>query len=155
MMKKLALIVLVVVFAAAAWMGSAQAADTIKIGFNAPLTGFAASDGKSASEGAKLAVEQINSAGGVNGKMIELVIYDDQAKPAQAIPIANKLGRIGQLFRPDPVCCRYFSGSRDPLHLRLCHPSGYHACWKLCLSDQLSGADSGTRRRQTGRRYAG
>jgi branched-chain amino acid transport system substrate-binding protein len=94
MMKKLALIVLVVVFAAAAWMGSAQAADTIKIGFNAPLTGFAASDGKSASEGAKLAVEQINSAGGVNGKMIELVIYDDQAKPAQAIPIANKL--IGQ-----------------------------------------------------------
>jgi branched-chain amino acid transport system substrate-binding protein len=94
MMKKLALIVLVVVFAASAWMDSAQAADTIKIGFNAPLTGFAASDGKSASEGAKLAVEQVNSAGGINGKMIELVIYDDQAKPAQAIPIANKL--IGQ-----------------------------------------------------------
>jgi branched-chain amino acid transport system substrate-binding protein len=94
MTKKLALIALVVVFAAPAWTGSAQAADTIKIGFHAPLTGFAASDGKSASEGAKLAVEQINSAGGVNGKMIELVIYDDQAKPAQAIPIANKL--IGQ-----------------------------------------------------------
>lgn len=93
-MKKLALIALIVVFAAAAWTGSVQAADTIKIGFHAPLTGFAASDGKSASEGAKLAVEQINSAGGVNGKMIELVIYDDQAKPAQAIPIANKL--IGQ-----------------------------------------------------------
>ena len=93
-MKKLALLVLVVIFAAPAWMGSAQAADTIKIGFHAPLTGFAASDGKSASEGAKLAVEQVNSAGGVNGKMIELVSYDDQAKPAQAIPIANKL--IGQ-----------------------------------------------------------
>jgi branched-chain amino acid transport system substrate-binding protein len=93
-MKKLALITLAVVFAAVAWQGSIQAADTIKIGFNAPLTGFAASDGKSASEGAKLAVEQVNSAGGVNGKMLELVIYDDQAKPAQAIPIANKL--IGQ-----------------------------------------------------------
>jgi branched-chain amino acid transport system substrate-binding protein len=94
MMKKLAIILLAVVFATTGWLGSAHAADTIKIGFNAPLTGFAASDGKSASEGAKLAVEQINSAGGINGKMLELVIYDDQAKPAQAIPIANKL--IGQ-----------------------------------------------------------
>ena len=94
MMKKLAFMVMAIIFAAPIWLGSGHAADTIKIGFNAPLTGFAASDGKSASEGAKLAVEQINSAGGINGKMLELVIYDDQAKPAQAIPIANKL--IGQ-----------------------------------------------------------
>jgi len=94
MMKKLSLIALAVVFAAAAGLSSANAADTIKIGFHAPLTGFAASDGKSSSEGAKLAVEQVNSAGGINGKMLELVIYDDQAKAAQAIPIANKL--IGQ-----------------------------------------------------------
>ena len=72
----------------------ASAADTIKIGFHAPLTGFAASDGKSSTEGAKLAVKQINDAGGVLGKKLELVVYDDQAKPAQAIPIANKL--IGQ-----------------------------------------------------------
>jgi branched-chain amino acid transport system substrate-binding protein len=70
------------------------AADTIKIGFHAPLTGFAASDGKSATEGAKLAVSQINAIGGVLGKSLELVVYDDEAKPAQAIPIANKL--IGQ-----------------------------------------------------------
>jgi branched-chain amino acid transport system substrate-binding protein len=88
------LIALAIVFAAAAGLSSADAADKIKIGFHAPLTGFAASDGKSSSEGAKLAVEQINSAGGINGRMLELVIYDDQAKPAQAIPIANKL--IGQ-----------------------------------------------------------
>ena len=74
--------------------GTASAADTIKIGFHAPLTGFAASDGKSATEGAKLAVRQINDAGGVLGKDVDLVVYDDQAKPAQAIPIANKL--IGQ-----------------------------------------------------------
>ena len=71
-----------------------MAADTIKIGFHAPLTGFAASDGKSATEGAKLAVQQINDAGGVLGKQLDLIVYDDQAKPAQAIPIANKL--IGQ-----------------------------------------------------------
>ncbi|WDP91459.1 MAG: ABC transporter substrate-binding protein [Desulfobacter sp.] len=74
--------------------GAALAADTIKIGFNAPLTGFAASDGKSSSLGAKLAVDQINKAGGVLGKQLELVVYDDQASASQSIPIANKL--IGQ-----------------------------------------------------------
>ncbi|RTZ99636.1 MAG: branched-chain amino acid ABC transporter substrate-binding protein [Deltaproteobacteria bacterium] len=75
-------------------LSASMAADTIKIGFHAPQTGFAASDGKSATIGAELAVEQINAAGGVLDKKLELVVYDDQAKPAQAIPIANKL--IGQ-----------------------------------------------------------
>ncbi len=93
MNKKLLLTALAIVFTAAG-LGNVFGAEKIKIGFHAPLTGFAASDGKSASEGAKLAVEQINSAGGVKGAMLELIVYDDQAKAAQAIPIANKL--IGQ-----------------------------------------------------------
>ncbi len=67
------------------------AAETIKIGINVPLTGFAASDGTSALNGAKLATEQINSAGGINGKQLELVVYDDQASPKQSVPIAIKL----------------------------------------------------------------
>ena len=66
-------------------------AASIKIGFNVPLTGFAAADGKSALNGAQLAVEQINGAGGINGDMLELVIYDDQASPKEAVPIAQKL----------------------------------------------------------------
>lgn len=66
-------------------------ADTIKIGLNVPLTGFAAADGKSALNGAELAVEQINAKGGVNGNKIELVVYDDQASPKEAVPIAQKL----------------------------------------------------------------
>ena len=90
-MKKLLIIALIAFVAAIGLSGPVEAADKVKIGFHAPLTGFAASDGKSSSEGAKLAVEQINATGGINGKMVELVIYDDQAKPAQAIPIANKL----------------------------------------------------------------
>lgn len=74
--------------------GTVLAADTIKFGFHAPLTGFAASDGKSATTGAELAVDQINAAGGLLGKKVELVVYDDAAEPKQAIPIVNKL--IGQ-----------------------------------------------------------
>ncbi|KLN59560.1 branched-chain amino acid ABC transporter substrate-binding protein [Kiloniella spongiae] len=69
-------------------------ADTVKIGMNVPLTGFAAADGKSALLGAELAVEQANAEGGINGTEIELVHYDDQASPKQSVPIANKL--IGQ-----------------------------------------------------------
>jgi len=70
---------------------SAFATSTIKIGMNVPLTGFAAADGQSALNGAKLAISQINAAGGVQGKQVELVVYDDQASPKQAVPIANKL----------------------------------------------------------------
>ncbi len=88
------LMLMVAIFFVIFCFGNAWGGDTIKIGFNVPLTGFAASDGKSATFGAKLAVKQINEAGGVNGKMLELVIYDDQAKASQSIPIANKM--IGQ-----------------------------------------------------------
>ncbi len=70
--------------------GSALA-EPVKIGFNVPLTGFAAADGKSALNGAELAVEQANAAGGVNGDEIELVVYDDQASPKESVPIAQKL----------------------------------------------------------------
>lgn len=65
-------------------------AQTVKIGFHAPLTGFAAADGKSALNGAELAVDEINAAGGINGRKIELVVVDDQAKADQAVPLANK-----------------------------------------------------------------
>lgn len=63
----------------------------IKVGINVPLTGFAAADGQSALNGAKLAVAQANAAGGVNGEKIELVVYDDQASAKEAVPVATKL----------------------------------------------------------------
>src|SRR5260370_6064129 len=63
----------------------------VKIGFQAPLTGPSATDGKSAQIAASMAVEDINAAGGVLGQKVELVTYDDQAKSDQAIFTANKL----------------------------------------------------------------
>ncbi|MGH6948925.1 MAG: ABC transporter substrate-binding protein, partial [Kiloniellales bacterium] len=71
--------------------GPARAADPIKIGFNAPLTGFAAADGQSALLGAELAIDQANAEGGVDGQPLELVVYDDQAAGKEAVPVANKL----------------------------------------------------------------
>lgn len=63
----------------------------IKIGFNVPLTGFAAFDGNSALQGAKLAVAEANAKGGINGEKIDLVVYDDQASAKEATPVATKL----------------------------------------------------------------
>ena len=86
--KVLASVVLGTTVLAASISGQA---DSIKVGFNVPLTGFAAADGKSARIGAELAVEQVNASGGVNGKNLELVIYDDQASPKESAPLAAKL----------------------------------------------------------------
>jgi branched-chain amino acid transport system substrate-binding protein len=76
---------------AAGVLAAGPALADIKIGFNVPLTGFAAADGQSSLNGAKLAVAQANAAGGVHGEKIELVVYDDQASPKEAIPVATKL----------------------------------------------------------------
>ncbi len=67
------------------------AANTIKIGFFAPLTGFAAADGTSAKRGAMLAVERINKSGGINGKQVKLIVYNDMAKSQEAVTIAREL----------------------------------------------------------------
>jgi branched-chain amino acid transport system substrate-binding protein len=71
-------------------LSAGACAQAVRIGFQAPLTGPAAADGKSALQGAQLAVEQINATGGLNGRTLELVVSDDQTQAAQAIPLANK-----------------------------------------------------------------
>jgi ABC-type branched-subunit amino acid transport system substrate-binding protein len=77
--------------AAAVALSASPAWAQLKVGFNVPLTGFAAADGKSALEGAKLAVAQANAKGGVAGQKIELVVYDDQATAKEAVPSATRM----------------------------------------------------------------
>ncbi len=71
--------------------GTAGAADTVKIGLMAPLTGFAAADGLSVLNSVKLAVERVNAEGGVLGKKVQLVAYDDRADAKEAVGLARKL----------------------------------------------------------------
>ena len=52
----------------------AHAQGTLKLGFFAPLTGFAAADGASARHAAEIAVEELNAAGGIKGKKVGLAI---------------------------------------------------------------------------------
>jgi branched-chain amino acid transport system substrate-binding protein len=70
---------------------TANAAETIKIGLLAPLTGFAAADGLSVKNSVDLAVEKVNKEGGLLGKKVELVTYDDRADAKDAVALAQKL----------------------------------------------------------------
>jgi branched-chain amino acid transport system substrate-binding protein len=66
------------------------AQDTIKVGEYASLTGKEATYGQAAHKGTLLAVEEVNAAGGVLGRQIELITEDDQSKPGEAATIVRK-----------------------------------------------------------------
>lgn len=89
-MRKLS-IALVLAGIAGGTMSAASAQETIKIGVIQPLTGSVAYNGLTYVNGAKLAVERRNAAGGVLGKKIELVIEDGQCQPAKSVNAAEKL----------------------------------------------------------------
>ena len=70
---------------------STQAADPIKIGVDGPFTGGSSSMGVSMRDGVRMAVDEINKAGGVLGRPIQLVERDDEAKNERGVQIAQEL----------------------------------------------------------------
>ena len=70
---------------------AADTAETIKLGGVGPLTGGYANYGLSVQHGAELAVKEINAAGGVNGKQLELSFQDSQGDPESAVAAYGKL----------------------------------------------------------------
>ena len=71
--------------------GSGSSGDTIKIGANLELSGAVASYGSSINDGAKLAIDEINADGGINGKKIEYVAVDNKSDNAEAVTAAIRL----------------------------------------------------------------
>ncbi|MEK1913976.1 MAG: ABC transporter substrate-binding protein, partial [Pseudomonas chlororaphis] len=80
------------------------AADTIKIGIAGPKTGPVAQYGDMQFSGAKMAIEQINAKGGVDGKQLQAVEYDDACDPKQAVAVANKVVNDGVKFVIGHLC---------------------------------------------------
>src|SRR6185369_801116 len=76
---------------AALFAGSAVAQDAIRIGVTQPLTGAFAASGNYVTQGAKIAEDQINAAGGVLGKKIQLIVEDNKSNPTEAVATAEKL----------------------------------------------------------------
>lgn len=71
--------------------GDASGTETIKLGGVGPLTGGYANYGLSVQHGAELAVKEINAAGGVNGKQLEVNFQDSQGDPESAVAAYGKL----------------------------------------------------------------
>lgn len=84
-------VLLMVVCAALLLSPAAMAEETVKMGMLVPLTGPAAADGASALASVQIALDQVNEAGGVLGKQVELIYYDDRADTKDAVALAYKL----------------------------------------------------------------
>ena len=91
-------------------LGAGSAWAQIKIGSAGPMTGQYAAFGEQLKRGAEMAVAEINAAGGVNGKKLELVIGDDACDPKQATAVANKMVSDKVVF----VAGHFCSGSSIP-----------------------------------------
>ena len=102
--------------------------DPVKIGYLPALTGPSSSTGIGINRGTELAVSEINNAGGVNGRKIELVVRDTQSDPTKAV---NAVAELTQRQRASIVWGPLNSGealAATPLIARNKVPM-LHPCW--------------------------
>ena len=95
-----------------------SAAESIRVGAYASLTGKEATWGQAAEKGTRLAIDEINAAGGVLGRPLELIIEDNQSKPGDSATVVRKLisrdrvvvvlGEVssGRSLEAAPICQR-------------------------------------------------
>ncbi len=77
--------------------GSSGGGDTIKVGHLASLTGNEATFGQSAEKGIRIALDEINKAGGILGKQVEVITVDDQSKNQEVNNCMVKLTQKDQV----------------------------------------------------------
>ena len=88
----------VVLTAMAIAPGASAADEPILIGYHGPMTGPASWVGLGGRDGALLALEEINAAGGIHGRKLKMLSYDDAAKPSEAEAVAKKMIESDQVF---------------------------------------------------------
>lgn len=91
MKRNIILVSFVVIIGLLIYGCTPQQSNIIRIGFVAPLTGDQAEIGIDMKNGALMAVEEANAAGGVLGKKLEFVPMDDKHDPKEAVAVAQKL----------------------------------------------------------------
>ena len=95
--------ILCVALSAMSVSAPASAADPIKIGFSMALSGGIASNGKAALLAIKMWAEEVNAKGGLLGRKVDLVYYDDQSNPSTVPGIYTKLisvDKVDLVFSP-------------------------------------------------------
>jgi len=78
-------------------VGPASAAETFKVGVLIPITGTQAVMSEDLITGFKLAQEEINAAGGVLGKPVQLIIEDTETRPSPGMDAARKLVEVDRV----------------------------------------------------------
>ncbi|SHD76195.1 ABC transporter substrate-binding protein [Schnuerera ultunensis] len=68
-----------------------ESKDEIKIGLYGTITGSNALAGEMLEKGGQLAVKEINAAGGINGRPLKLIVYDDKSSPEGAVKAVTRL----------------------------------------------------------------
>jgi len=93
--KKLTLLLTLMVLLATVLSGCGGAAggesDTIKLGVIGPLTGDYSMYGTAVANAAQLAADEINAAGGIDGKQVEIIAYDSKGDKTEAVNAYNRL----------------------------------------------------------------
>lgn len=87
----LVLAVLLVFSTGLVFSGCKSSSDTIKIGAIMPMTGDVSLYGTGTVNSINIAIDEINKAGGINGKKVELIFEDDENKPEKSVDAYNKL----------------------------------------------------------------
>ncbi|MEV8505265.1 branched-chain amino acid ABC transporter substrate-binding protein [Actinoplanes sp. NPDC051475] len=108
------------------------AAEPIRIGALLPLSGGNAPSGQADAAAARLAVNEVNAAGGLLGRPVELVIKDDACDPATAVVAANELVAAGVVASVGGFC----SNATIPT-LKVFHTAGIPAVIPLANSTDL------------------
>lgn len=108
--------------------------EPIRIGIVIPLTGATSQFGATMSKAAQIAAEEINAAGGINGRKVEVLIEDDQSNPEAAVRAARKLIDVDKVVAIGGSYASSVTSAIAPL------------CWesKVVLATS-SGADSITK----------
>lgn len=117
---------------------STDSSGNIKVGVYSSMTGSNAGSGLCTIEGAQMAAEEINAAGGIDGRMLELIIYDDAGTSEGATKAATRLieedgvQAIVATFQSAPIAaCAPLTESAKVLHVG----SGTGATWTNCGLD--------------------
>src|SRR4051812_1750034 len=106
-MKKIliSVIILLVVATGSIIYNNNKPSGTVQIGGLYPLTGGLASYGEPARNVAMIAVEDVNAAGGINGKKLELITEDHKCDPKETNSVFQKLYDINHIRVFTSVAC--------------------------------------------------
>src|SRR6185436_18911841 len=89
-MKRILLASLIIASLLIACQPQGGGGDKVRIGVFMSMTGSTAQFGISSTNGIKMAADEVNAAGGVNGKKIELLVQDDRSDAQEAATIVTK-----------------------------------------------------------------